>query len=206
MGALALDLPGQRSRRPGLPGRHAALGRRVPGPAAAFRRLAGTGFPGRGDVRSRLRPPARTSGTAGATACHRRRIRRRGCVRCGVPRPRAPGPRTDAAASACWRTAPSPRHKRATFAISASLFAVFLYTTLYLQTVVGLSPLRAGLVYLPGTIAMFVVAGATSSLGSRLRPRYAVAGSLVLVSLGLVLSPCVRAPTTRGRPSCPAPS
>ncbi|GAA4961558.1 MFS transporter [Yinghuangia aomiensis] len=76
----------------------------------------------------------------------------------------------------------------ATFAISASLFAVFLYTTLYLQTVVGLSPLRAGLVYLPGTIAMFVVAGATSSLGPRLRPRFAVAGSLVLISLGLVLT------------------
>ena len=38
----------------------------------------------------------------------------------------------------------------AAFAISASFFAVFLYTTLYLQQVLGLSPIEAGLVYLPG--------------------------------------------------------
>ena len=38
----------------------------------------------------------------------------------------------------------------AAFAISASFFAVFLYTTLYLQQVLGLSAIEAGLVYLPG--------------------------------------------------------
>src|SRR5207248_3625444 len=45
----------------------------------------------------------------------------------------------------------------AAFSISASFFALFLYTTLYLQEVLHLSPLEAGLVYLPGTIVMFVV-------------------------------------------------
>src|SRR5690606_28416390 len=50
----------------------------------------------------------------------------------------------------------------AAFAISASLFAVFVYTTLYLQNVLLLSPVQAGLVYLPATVAMFVVAGATA--------------------------------------------
>lgn len=76
----------------------------------------------------------------------------------------------------------------ATFAISASLFAVFLYTTLYLQSVLGLSPVHTGLVYLPATAAMFVVAGATSSIGQRLRPRYAITGSLILVAAGLALT------------------
>jgi EmrB/QacA subfamily drug resistance transporter len=38
----------------------------------------------------------------------------------------------------------------AAFAISASMFAVFMYITLYLQGVLGLSPVAAGLVYLPG--------------------------------------------------------
>ena len=36
------------------------------------------------------------------------------------------------------------------FAISASFFAVFLYTTMYLQQILGLSAIEAGLVYLPG--------------------------------------------------------
>ena len=37
----------------------------------------------------------------------------------------------------------------AAFAISASFFAIFLYMTLYLQQILGLSPIKAGLVYLP---------------------------------------------------------
>ena len=37
----------------------------------------------------------------------------------------------------------------AVFSISASFFAIFLYTTLYLQQILGLSPIKAGLVYLP---------------------------------------------------------
>ena len=48
----------------------------------------------------------------------------------------------------------------AAFAISASFFAIFLYTTLYLQQILGLSAIEAGLAYLPGTITMlFVSAG-----------------------------------------------
>ena len=49
------------------------------------------------------------------------------------------------------------------FAISASFFAIFLYTTLYLQNVLGLSAIEAGLVYIPGTILNFVVAGASAA-------------------------------------------
>ena len=40
----------------------------------------------------------------------------------------------------------------AVFAIAASFFAVFLYTTLYLQTVLGLSAIETGLVYLPASV------------------------------------------------------
>jgi EmrB/QacA subfamily drug resistance transporter len=69
----------------------------------------------------------------------------------------------------------------AAFAISASFFALFLYTTLYLQEVLHLSPIEAGLVYLPGTILMFVVSGSTAQLASRIHP-----GLLVVVGLGLV--------------------
>ena len=37
------------------------------------------------------------------------------------------------------------------FALSASMFAMFLYLTLYLQTILGLSPLQTGLRFLPIT-------------------------------------------------------
>ena len=52
----------------------------------------------------------------------------------------------------------------AVFAISASFFAVFLYTTLYLQQILGLSPIEAGLVYLPGTMLNFIFAGASATM------------------------------------------
>src|SRR3954462_13910612 len=44
-------------------------------------------------------------------------------------------------------------------AISATFFAVFLYTTLYLQQVLGMSPIEAGLAYLPATVVIFFVSG-----------------------------------------------
>jgi EmrB/QacA subfamily drug resistance transporter len=75
----------------------------------------------------------------------------------------------------------------AAFAVSASFFALFLYTTLYLQEVLQLSPIEAGLVYLPGTILLFVVAGATAQLPSRIRPGLLVVVGLALVAGGLAL-------------------
>jgi EmrB/QacA subfamily drug resistance transporter len=75
----------------------------------------------------------------------------------------------------------------AAFAISASFFAIFLYTTLYLQQILGLSAIEAGLTYLPGTLTMLVVSGATSSLGGKVSARAMVAGGLALVAVGMVL-------------------
>jgi EmrB/QacA subfamily drug resistance transporter len=75
----------------------------------------------------------------------------------------------------------------AAFAISASFFAVFLYTTLYLQQVLGMSAIEAGLAYLPGTLICFVVSGATAQLGERVAPRVMVAGGLALVATGMAL-------------------
>ena len=53
------------------------------------------------------------------------------------------------------------------FGISASLFAMWLYMTLYLQQILGLSAIEAGLVYVPGTLLNFFVAGATASVGQK---------------------------------------
>jgi EmrB/QacA subfamily drug resistance transporter len=75
----------------------------------------------------------------------------------------------------------------AAFAISASFFAIFLYTTLYLQQILGLSAIEAGLAYLPGTITMLFVSAATSALGAKVSARLMVAGGLALVSAGMLL-------------------
>src|SRR5215471_9866622 len=75
----------------------------------------------------------------------------------------------------------------AAFAISASFFALFLYITLYLQEVLHLSPLQAGLVYLPGTIVMFIVSAASAQLGDRTSPGALISGGLILVAAGLAL-------------------
>ena len=75
----------------------------------------------------------------------------------------------------------------AAFAISGSLFAVFLYATLYLQHVLGLSPIEAGLVYLPGTMVNFLVAGASSQLVEKISPRGMIGAGLALVAAGMAL-------------------
>lgn len=73
----------------------------------------------------------------------------------------------------------------AVMGISASFFALFLYLTLYLQSVLGLSPLETGLVYLPGTLAMFVVSGLTASLAASVSPARLATVGLALVAVGL---------------------
>src|SRR5262245_17517126 len=75
----------------------------------------------------------------------------------------------------------------AVFAIAASFFAVFLYMTLYLQTVLGLSPIETGLVYLPGTFLVFIVSGMTAQFGARYSPAKIATVGLVLVGIGLAL-------------------
>jgi EmrB/QacA subfamily drug resistance transporter len=75
----------------------------------------------------------------------------------------------------------------AVFAMSASFFALFLYTTLYLQNILHLSPLDAGLVYLPGTILLFVVSGATAGLMKRISAGALIVAGLMLTAAGLTL-------------------
>jgi EmrB/QacA subfamily drug resistance transporter len=73
----------------------------------------------------------------------------------------------------------------AAFAISSSFFAMFLYITLYVQQVLGLTAIEAGLVYLPATVIMFVVSGATAQLGERVSPRMMIGVGLALVGVGM---------------------
>lgn len=72
------------------------------------------------------------------------------------------------------------------FGISSTFFATFLYTTLYLQGVLGLSPIQTGLVYLPGTMLMFVVSALTAQFASRISPAKLAVSGLALVAVGML--------------------
>ena len=58
----------------------------------------------------------------------------------------------------------------AAFAVSASIFAMFLYLTLYLQEVLGYGPFAAGLRFLPFTVLAFVVAPFAGKLTVLVQP------------------------------------
>ncbi len=73
------------------------------------------------------------------------------------------------------------------FFIAASMFSMFLYISLYLQNVLGYSPLKAGLVYLPVTLLAFFVAPIAGKLSARVAIRIFLAGGLGLVGIALVL-------------------
>ena len=53
------------------------------------------------------------------------------------------------------------------FTLSAAMFAMFLYLVLYLQTILGLSPLQTGLRFLPFTVVSFFVAAISGNLSTK---------------------------------------
>ncbi len=69
-------------------------------------------------------------------------------------------------------------------ALSAAAFASLVYSSIWLQTVLELSPIEAGLVTLPLSGLAFVVAGASGRHLHRLSPRWVVGGGLALIGLG----------------------
>jgi EmrB/QacA subfamily drug resistance transporter len=73
------------------------------------------------------------------------------------------------------------------FAISGSMFALFLYLTLYVQNLLGQSPFEAGLIYMPGTIISLVISGLTASLMTRVPLRFLLSGGLAILAIGLVV-------------------
>jgi EmrB/QacA subfamily drug resistance transporter len=75
----------------------------------------------------------------------------------------------------------------AAIALSASLFSMLLYITLYLQNVLGYSPMQAGLRFLPLTLLVLFVAPPAGRLSERLPVRWLLGVGLTLVAGGLAL-------------------
>jgi EmrB/QacA subfamily drug resistance transporter len=76
----------------------------------------------------------------------------------------------------------------AAFTVSASIFAMTLYLTLYLQEVLGYSPFAAGLRLLPFTMLAFLAAPVAGKLSVKVHSRYLLGLGLFLLALGCNLA------------------
>jgi EmrB/QacA subfamily drug resistance transporter len=71
----------------------------------------------------------------------------------------------------------------AMFLAPAAMFAMFYFLSQYIQNVMGYSPLKAGVAFLPFTVGIVVGAGMASNLVNRINPRY-IAGVGTLIAAG----------------------
>jgi EmrB/QacA subfamily drug resistance transporter len=75
----------------------------------------------------------------------------------------------------------------ATFAIGAGMFALFPYLSIYLQDILGTSPLGAGLRFLPLTAFIFFVPLLTRGIAQRVQAWILATLGLLLVAIALLL-------------------
>jgi EmrB/QacA subfamily drug resistance transporter len=70
---------------------------------------------------------------------------------------------------------------------SASLFPMRIVSSLYLQQVLGLSPLNTGLIFLPMTLMIMLVASRAGRLVGRFGVRAVLGGGLIMLTGGMLL-------------------
>jgi len=70
---------------------------------------------------------------------------------------------------------------------SAALFPMWFVSSLYMQQVLGLSPLHTGLIFLPMTVMIMVVASRAGKLVSRLGVRVVLGAGLLMMTTGMLL-------------------
>jgi EmrB/QacA subfamily drug resistance transporter len=70
---------------------------------------------------------------------------------------------------------------------SAALFPMWILSSLYLQQVLGLSPFHTGLIFLPMTLTIMLVASQAGKLVSRFGVRPVLGSGLIMLSGGLLL-------------------
>jgi len=71
--------------------------------------------------------------------------------------------------------------------IALAMFGVFFFVSLYMQQILGYSPVKAGLVFVPMTVLIILVAPQAGRFSDNLGARWIVGAGLTLVSVSLVL-------------------
>src|SRR5207253_11287455 len=70
---------------------------------------------------------------------------------------------------------------------SAALFPMWFVSSLYMQQVLGLSPLHTGLIFLPMTVMIMLVASRAGKLVSRFGVRAVLGAGLLMMTTGMLL-------------------
>jgi EmrB/QacA subfamily drug resistance transporter len=73
------------------------------------------------------------------------------------------------------------------FVVSFAMLAMFFFMALYMQNILGYSPLEAGIRFLPSTVVIIVIAPIAGRLTDRIGARLPIAVGLTLVSVSLFL-------------------
>jgi len=73
----------------------------------------------------------------------------------------------------------------AMFFAPAAMFAMFFYLSQYIQTVMGYSPIKAGVAFLPFCIGLVAAAGISSNLINRFDPRYLAGIGTLMAAVAL---------------------
>jgi len=71
--------------------------------------------------------------------------------------------------------------------VGIGLFGMFLFLSLYLQVILGFSPVKAGFAFLPFSVGIILTAGLAANLLPRLGPRALMVPGLLLAAMGLLL-------------------
>jgi EmrB/QacA subfamily drug resistance transporter len=67
------------------------------------------------------------------------------------------------------------------------VFGIYFFTALYLQDILGFSPTKAGLAFVPMALAVVAASGLAGPIAARIRTSGAVAGGMLVMAVGLVL-------------------
>ena len=72
------------------------------------------------------------------------------------------------------------------FVVSFAMLAMFFFIALYMQNILGYSPLQAGVRFLPSTIVIMFIAPVAGRLTDRIGPRPLIVSGLILVAASLL--------------------
>jgi EmrB/QacA subfamily drug resistance transporter len=82
------------------------------------------------------------------------------------------------------------------FVVSFSMLAVFFFMALYMQNILGYSPLEAGIRFLPTTVVIIIAAPIAGRLTDRIGARTPIAVGLSLVAVALYMQSQITVDTT----------
>jgi EmrB/QacA subfamily drug resistance transporter len=82
------------------------------------------------------------------------------------------------------------------FVVSFSMLAMFFFMALYMQNILGYSPLEAGIRFLPSTVPIIVAAPIAGRLTDRIGARTPIAAGLTFVAIALFFQSRVNVNTT----------